>query len=80
LVTVACVPFLVDHKDIVAVVDFHNHGITKIKIKIKIEIEIKILGSECQTIGTYAKRSKQATNKDNAAACLCFSTTPTGAN
>jgi hypothetical protein len=35
-------------------------------------IKIKILGSECQTSGTYAKRAKQATKKDNTAACLCF--------
>jgi hypothetical protein len=35
-------------------------------------LEAKILGSECKTSGTYAKRAKQATNKDNAAACLCF--------
>jgi hypothetical protein len=35
-------------------------------------IKIKILGSECQTSGTYAKKAKQATKKDNAAACLCF--------
>jgi hypothetical protein len=34
--------------------------------------EFKILGSECQTSGTDAKRDKQATKKDNAAACLCF--------
>jgi hypothetical protein len=34
--------------------------------------KIKILGSECQAGGTYAKRAKQATKKDNAAACLCF--------
>jgi hypothetical protein len=35
--------------------------------------KIKILGSECQTSGTYAKMAKQATKKsDNAAACLCF--------
>jgi hypothetical protein len=27
-------------------------------------IKIKILGSECQTSGTYAKRAKQATKKD----------------
>jgi hypothetical protein len=32
---------------------------------IKIKIKIKILGSECQTSGTYAKRAKQATKKDN---------------
>jgi hypothetical protein len=31
--------------------------------------EMKILGSECQTSGTYAKGGKQATKKDN---CLCF--------
>jgi hypothetical protein len=36
------------------------------------KIKIKILGSECQASGTYAKRAKQATKKDNAAACLCF--------
>jgi hypothetical protein len=34
-----------------------------------IKIKIKILGFECQTSGTYAKRAKQATRKDN---CLCF--------
>jgi hypothetical protein len=34
--------------------------------------EIKILGFECQTSGTCAKRAKQAIRKDNAAACLCF--------
>jgi hypothetical protein len=34
--------------------------------------KFKILGSEYQTSGTYAKRAKQATKKDNAAACLCF--------
>jgi hypothetical protein len=34
--------------------------------------EFKILGSECQTSGTCAKRAKQATKKDNAAACLNF--------
>jgi hypothetical protein len=33
---------------------------------------IKILGSECQTSGTHAKRAKQATKKENAAACLYF--------
>jgi hypothetical protein len=33
---------------------------------------IKILGSERQTSGTYAKTAKLATKKDNAAACLCF--------
>jgi hypothetical protein len=38
---------------------------------IKIKIKIKILGSECQTSGTCAKRAKQASKKDNAAACLC---------
>jgi hypothetical protein len=35
-------------------------------------LKIKILGSECQTSGTYAKRAKHATKKDSAAACLCF--------
>jgi hypothetical protein len=34
--------------------------------------QVKLLGSECQTSGTYAKRAKQATKKDKAAACLCF--------
>jgi hypothetical protein len=34
--------------------------------------EFKVLGSECQTSGACAKRAKQATKKDNAAACLCF--------
>jgi hypothetical protein len=34
--------------------------------------KFRILGSECQTSGTCAKRAKQATNNDNAAACLCF--------
>jgi hypothetical protein len=29
----------------------------------------KIMGSECKTSGTYAKRAKQATKKDN---CSCF--------
>jgi hypothetical protein len=33
---------------------------------------VKITGSECQTNGIYAKRAKQATKIDNAAACLCF--------
>jgi hypothetical protein len=33
------------------------------------EIKIKILGSECQTSSTHAKRAKQATKKGN---CLCF--------
>jgi hypothetical protein len=28
--------------------------------------------SECQASGIYAKRAKQETKKDNAAACLCF--------
>jgi hypothetical protein len=36
------------------------------------KIKIKILDSECQTSGTYAKRAKQEIKKDNAAACLCF--------
>jgi hypothetical protein len=36
------------------------------------KFKFKILGSECQTSGTYAKRAEQATKKDNAAACLCF--------
>jgi hypothetical protein len=36
------------------------------------KIKIEILGSECQTSGTYAKTAKQATKKVNAAACLCF--------
>jgi hypothetical protein len=34
--------------------------------------QVKLLGSECQTSGTNAKRAKQATQIDNAAACLCF--------
>jgi hypothetical protein len=34
-----------------------------------IKIKIKILGSEYQTSGTYAKRAEQATKIDN---CLCF--------
>jgi hypothetical protein len=33
------------------------------------KIKIKVLGSECQTGCTYAKRAKQATTKDS---CLCF--------
>jgi hypothetical protein len=32
-------------------------------IKNEIKIKIKILASECQTSGTYAKRAKQATTK-----------------
>jgi hypothetical protein len=36
------------------------------------KFKFKILGSECQTSGTYSKRAKQATKNDNAAACLCF--------
>jgi hypothetical protein len=36
------------------------------------EIKMRILGFECQTVGPYSKRAKQATKKDNAAACLCF--------
>jgi hypothetical protein len=39
---------------------------------IKIKIKIKILGSERQTSGTDAKRAKQETQIDNAAACSCF--------
>jgi hypothetical protein len=31
--------------------------------------KFKILGSECQTSGTYAKRAKQAANNDK---FLCF--------
>jgi hypothetical protein len=31
--------------------------------------EFKVLGSECKTSGTYAKRAEQATQIDN---CLCF--------
>jgi hypothetical protein len=42
------------------------------KVEIFLEIKIKILGSECQTSGTYAKRAKQAAKKDLAAACLYF--------
>jgi hypothetical protein len=34
--------------------------------------KIKILGFECHTTGTFVKRAKQATKKDNAAACLYF--------
>jgi hypothetical protein len=34
--------------------------------------QVKLLASECQTNDAYAKRVKQATKKDNAAACLCF--------
>jgi hypothetical protein len=41
-----------------------------LEIMATIKIKIKILGSECQTSGTYAKRAKQATKIDNAAACL----------
>jgi hypothetical protein len=37
--------------------------------RITLEFKFMILGSKCQTSGTYAK---QATKKDNAAACLCF--------
>jgi hypothetical protein len=37
-----------------------------------IHFKIKVLGSECQTSGTNAMRAKQATKKDNAAACWCF--------
>jgi hypothetical protein len=32
--------------------------------------QVKLRGFECQTKGTYTKRAKQATKKDNAAACL----------
>jgi hypothetical protein len=46
------------HVNVISMVDF--------------KIKIKILVSECQTSGTYAKRAKQATKKDTAAACLCF--------
>jgi hypothetical protein len=34
--------------------------------------QVKLVVSEYQTSGVYAKRAKQATKKDNAAACLCF--------
>jgi hypothetical protein len=34
--------------------------------------QVKLQGFECRTGGTYAKKAKQATNKDNAAACLSF--------
>jgi hypothetical protein len=40
--------------------------------RINFKIKIKILGSECQTSGTYAKTAKQAIKIDNAAASLCF--------
>jgi hypothetical protein len=36
---------------------------TKKDMDITYKIKIKILGSECQTSGTYAKRAKQATKK-----------------
>jgi ribosomal protein S19E (S16A) len=42
------------------------------RIKIKIKIKIELLGSECHTSGTYAKRAKQEPKKDNAAACSYF--------
>jgi hypothetical protein len=35
-------------------------------------LQVKLLGSVCQTSGTCAKRAKQATKIDNAAACLSF--------
>jgi hypothetical protein len=34
--------------------------------------KIKLPGSECQTSGTSTKRAKQATKKDNTAACSCL--------
>jgi predicted transcriptional regulator len=59
---------------------YHKRALKRIKrtdwpeerTKSMIPSNIKIQGSECQTSGTYAKRAKQATKKDNAAACLCF--------
>jgi hypothetical protein len=33
--------------------------------------QVKLLGSECQASGIYAKRAMKITTKDNAAACLC---------
>jgi hypothetical protein len=42
------------------------------EVMIEVKSQVKLLGSECQTSGTYAKRAKQATKKDNVAACLCF--------
>jgi hypothetical protein len=39
---------------------------------IPVQVQDTRLPSECQTSGTCAKRAKQATKKDNAAACLCF--------
>jgi hypothetical protein len=38
----------------------------------KNKIKIKILGSECLTSCTYAKRPSRQQIKDDAAACLCF--------
>jgi hypothetical protein len=35
-------------------------------------MEVKILGSEFRTSGVSAKRAKQATRKDNAAASSCL--------
>jgi hypothetical protein len=49
----------------------HNHESSCFWI-CSCKIKIKILGSECQTSGTYATRAKQATKKYNAVACLCF--------
>jgi hypothetical protein len=50
---------------------YTSHGF-RFYVKLKSNSEMfkfKILGSECQTSGTYAKRAKQATKKDN---CSCF--------
>jgi hypothetical protein len=45
----------------------------KIKVEFKEGNQAKLLGYECQSSGTYAKRAKHATKiKINAAACLCF--------
>jgi hypothetical protein len=49
----------------------HSHTIFS-QGKISQNYQVKLLSSEYQTSGTCAKRAKQATKKDNAAACLCF--------
>jgi hypothetical protein len=40
------------------------------------KFKFKILGSECQTSGTYAKRAKQATKKRQRSGLLVFSKLP----
>jgi hypothetical protein len=52
--------------------EFHDHFITTTMIINTIMVQFKLLVAECQTSGIYAKRAKQATKKDNAAACSCF--------